>query len=491
MKILLTNPNFEGIVYTPSLGLGFMATYLKEHSDWDVEVIEPILERINEKEILNKVKGADILGLICYTESRFQVFDFARKAKEANPDCKIIVGGPHVFALDEAILEHYPFVDAVIKGEGEETVLDVVKGKPFGEILGLTWRKNSGEIIKNLDRLMIKDIDNLHYDYSLVFSELAGWKDFEISPELLKLNALPIIASRGCPFRCAFCAANQQWSQMYRYLSPEELVKRMQELISRYKIQYFRFFDALFIGSEERMIKFCELLEKAKLDIHFRIDIRVGTSRDILARLRKVGCDVVGFGVESGSDRILKRVRKGITRKGIEETIRICKELGYWTIGFFMIALPDETIKDINKTFELFKFFDEINVQFFKIHPNTAFYNELKQKGEIDDEIWFNPNYGFNTRYGNEIYYCKELFPSAGFFREDVERMLQRSAYSYNIGNPETVIRKHGLAKGIIFLILSALADVLLKFKMGGRFYYKLQRANAPKMFYRWLIKRK
>src|SRR3989344_5233509 len=181
MKILLTNPNFEGIVYTPSLGLGFMATYLKEHSDWDVEVIEPILERINEKEILNKVKGADILGLICYTESRFQVFDFARKAKEANPDCKIIVGGPHVFALDEAILEHYPFVDAVIKGEGEETVLDVVKGKPFGEILGLTWRKNSGEIIKNLDRLMIKDIDNLHYDYSLVFSELAGWKDFEIS----------------------------------------------------------------------------------------------------------------------------------------------------------------------------------------------------------------------------------------------------------------------------------------------------------------------
>ena len=90
---------------------------------------------------------------------------------------------------------------------------------------------------------MIKDIDNLHYDYSLVFSELAGWKDFEISPELLKLNALPIIASRGCPFRCAFCAANQQWSQMYRYLSPEELVKRMQELISRYKIQYFRFFD--------------------------------------------------------------------------------------------------------------------------------------------------------------------------------------------------------------------------------------------------------
>jgi len=278
---------------------------------------------------------------------------------------------------------------------------------------------------------------------------------------------------------------------MYRYLSHEKLVKWMQELISKYNIGYFRFYDALFIGSDERMIKFCELLEKAKLDIHFRIDIRVGTSKDILARLRKVGCDVVGFGVESGSDQILKRVNKGITRKGIEETIKICKELGYWIIGFFMIALPDETIKDINKTFELFKFFDEINVQFFKIHPNTAFYNELKQKGEIDDEVWFNPNYGFNTRYGNELYYCKELFPSASFFREDVERILQRSTYNYNVSNPGMVIRKHGLTKGVIFLTLSALTDLLLKIKIGGKVYYKLQKAKFLKVFYRWLIKRK
>jgi len=482
MKLLLINPNFEGVVLIPSLGLGFLGTYIREHSDCQVEIVEPILQGLSEAQVLDKAIASDVVGLVCYTESRFQCFDFANKLKRINPDCKVIVGGPHVNTLDEQILHYYPFIDAVARREGEEILLEIVKGRPFEQILGITWR-NKEEIIRNPERPMIQDINSLHYDYSMVFSQVGKWKDFEIPQELQKLNALPIISSRGCPFQCAFCAAHKQWGGIYRGLSPEELVTRLEQLVSKYSIGYFRFYDALFIGNEKRILRLCDLMEKSGLDVHFRIDIRVGTSRNALERLRKVGCDVVGFGVESGSNKILKGINKGITREKVEETINVCKELGYWMIGFFMISLPDETMEDVRKTFELFRFFDRLNVQFFKIHPNTPFYNELKQRGEIGDEIWFNPNYGFRTEYGHEFYYCKEIFPSASFYFDEANLLIEYSTHKYRIANPCAVIESSGLGKGIFTISLSAAIITLLKWEGSRKLYRKFKKTFVYRLF--------
>jgi radical SAM superfamily enzyme YgiQ (UPF0313 family) len=466
MKLLLVNPYFNGLAIAPTLGLGFLGTYIKDRSDCEVEIIEPIQEPINEKYVLKKTKNADVVGLVCYTESRFDCFDFAKKVKEINKSCKVVVGGPHVTSLDRHIIQYYPFVDAVIRGEGEDSLLEIVNNKPFKDILGITWR-NGKKIIRNPDRPLIRNIDSLYYDYSLVFENIKKWKDVEVPYDLQKLNHLPIIASRGCPFRCAFCASHSQWGNISRWVSPETLVKTLEYLYSQYNVKYFRFYDALFIGYDKRIMEFCKLLKKSKLDIHFRIDIRVGTSKTTLENLRKVGCDVVGFGVESGSNRILKRINKGITRNQIDKTIKICKELGYWTIGFFMISLPDETRKDIKKTMELFNFFDVYNLQFFKIHPNTAIYRELKQKNEISDDIWF------NRKYGNEIFYSRDLFPSANFYKNDVKWLMRYCYYNYNIHNPHSVSKRCGLVKSMIILSLSAM-NIPLK---GGvdRLLYKLK----------------
>jgi radical SAM superfamily enzyme YgiQ (UPF0313 family) len=341
--------------------------------------------------------------------------------------------------------------------EGEEAMFEIVKNEPFKKILGITWRSN-GKIVRNPDRPMIKEINNLHFDYSLIFSEIKQWKDFEVPRELQKVNHLPIIASRGCPFQCTFCAAHEQWARVYRSLSPDEVIKRMDYLVSQYDIGYFRFYDALFMASDKKILEFCDLLKKSKLNVSFRIDLRVGTSKEVLKRLREVGCDVVGFGIESGSNRILKRINKGITREQIERTIRECIELDYWTIGYFMMALPDETPEDIKKTLELLKFFDEINIQFFKIHPNTASYYELKQRGEINDGAWFDP------KYGNEIFYCKENFPSANFYRNEIDQAIWHASSYHNIHSPISVIRKYGLTKGVAALYFSA-ANVLSKGK--------------------------
>lgn len=492
MKLLLVNPNFKGVVLVPSLGLGFIGTHVRNHSDWDVEIVEPILQRLSERRVLKKSTSSDIIGLTCYTESRFECFSFGEKVKQTNPTCRLIVGGPHVNTLDEQILRYYPFIDAIVRGEGEETVLEMVKGRPFEEILGITW-SNNGRVVRNPDRPIARDIDRFHYDYSLILPQVKGWRDLEIPRELQELKALPIIASRGCPFRCVFCAAHRQWGKVYRGLTSEELVNRLEHLVNQYKIGYFRFYDALFIGNEESILTFCDLLEKRKLNIRFRIDIRVGTRRNVLQRLREVGCDVVGFGVESGSDRVLKRINKGINRKQIDETIKICKELGYWVIGFFMISLPDETMEDVEKSFELFKFFDVINLQFFKIHPNTSFYDELKEKGEISDQIWLDSGQrldtGFNTMYGNEVYYCKDVLPSAQFCRDEVDSLIDHTLNNYILSRPQKVVQRYGLCRGMLILSVSAMNSILLKAKMSAKLHRGLKDTRIVKLFSKRLLK--
>ena len=123
--------------------------------------------------------------------------------------CKILVGGAHITQLDQLVLKYYPFVDIVVRMEGEESVLEIIKGKDLDKIKGITFRKN-GKIIRTPNRPLIKNIDQLYYDYTLN-KDLFDWKDGEVPKHLSSKVHLPFISSRGCPFQCKFCASHQQW----------------------------------------------------------------------------------------------------------------------------------------------------------------------------------------------------------------------------------------------------------------------------------------
>ncbi len=428
-KILLVNPYFNGWVTVPSLGLGFIATYVRDKASCSVEVVEPTLQGLKREEVLDKVRSIDFLGITCYSESRFSCFEFAQKAKEINPSCIVIVGGPHVLDLDEQILQHYSFIDCVVRGEGEEAMLAIIIGEPLDEIKGISFRKN-GKLIRNPDKDLSAQIERFKLDYSFYSPWLTKWKDIEVPDYLKGVIHIPITASRGCPFRCTFCVANRQWGGKWRAVAPEVLVDRLKLLVERYQAGYFRFYDSLFTCDNDWVLRLCELLEKENLPIHFRIDIRAGTPRYILERLRKVGCDIVGFGIESGSDEILANIHKKTSARSVEETVHMCRDLGFWVIGFFMISLPGETMHDYRQTFRLFKLFDVLNLQFFKIFPSTSSYDELKINGRIDDVRWFDNGYGFDREGGKQVFYCKELFPEAYFYYEEVIRLM---AYSLEL----------------------------------------------------------
>ncbi|MCM8791839.1 MAG: B12-binding domain-containing radical SAM protein [Candidatus Omnitrophica bacterium] len=467
MKLLLVNPNFnKSSVVVPSLGLGFLATYIKKYTDWMVEVCEPVLQGISMKETLDKVKSADILGLVCYTESRFFCFDFAKRTKKLNPACKIIVGGPHVDILDIKILEHYSFIDIVARSEAEETLLEIIQNKPLEEIQGITFRKNN-QIFRNSLRPLIHNLDKLEFDYDLYQPWINNWKDNEVDESLKELKHLPIITSRGCPFSCFFCSAPSHWQFKLRTVSPKRRAQWLKDLTIKYNIGYFRFYDSLFINNEKDIMEFCDILEDMNLKINFRIDIRVGTPRHILQRLKSIGCRIVGFGIESNSDKILIKINKGIDTKTIRETIDDCKKLGLWLIGFFMFSLPGEKLKDIRKTLSIFKYFDVLNIQIFKIHPNTFIYHQLCMDKKIDDEVWFNNNYGYNSEAGNHFFFCRDLFKEAIFSHKEIALII---SYAYELRNFQGSFYKISFLKQVPLFI----RFIFIKMVLNSVFILKL-----------------
>lgn len=465
MKLLLINPYFgqgeseetEGATNSPPLGLGFLGTYIKDKTNWEVEIVDPVPQGLSQNQVLKKVKKADIVGLSCFADTRFYCFDFAKKVKKKNPKCLLVVGGPHTFVMDEEILKHYPFIDILVRGEGEETLLEIVRGKPLGKILGITYRKGR-RITRNHLRPLAKNIDKYDIDYSLLPPLDSYDRDIEAPRQLRSLKTIYVIASRGCPFACSYCA-NIHWQRKWRALTPKELVGRIEGWVKDFDVEYVRFYDDLFTANKKWVLEFCRLLRKSKVNIKFRVLVRAGTDKETIEALENVGCVAVGFGIESGSDKVLKRINKKISRRQIIKTINICRELNLWIVGAFIISLPDETKKDYKKSLSLVPLLDTFQTNIQIIFPYTPFYNELKEKGAIKDDIWF------KKKYEGRLLYTKENFKSASFSAKELEWMALNTYYYHFIHQPDKAVEKYGYIIGPMIIFI-ALIDTPLRGKL-------------------------
>ncbi len=457
MQVALINPYFgegsnwetSGAVHSPPLNLGFIATYLRDHGGVTCRVIDPFPQGMSVEGVLKAIVDYGVVGLACYTDTRHYCFNFAKRVKELYPDKLLVVGGPHCFSLDQLILKHYPFVDAVIRGEGEQSLLDLAKGTDPATIPGLTWRKD-GKIIQNQKRPLLADIDSLYVDYDLLPDMSYYGGDNEAPASLRHLRQVYFISSRGCPFQCIYCA-NDHWERSWRPMSPATLAGHIERIVKKYNVEYFRFYDDLFTVNKKWVMEFCDLLEQRALKVKFRVLIRGDTKPEVIQRLCQVGLVAVGLGVESGSDRMLKAIAKGITSKQLIETMTECKRLGLWLVGSFILSLPGETPADFKASKKLMAYPDVFQAPIMTIFPGTPLYTQLKNTGEINDEIWFDP-----TQQGR-ILYCKENFPSARYSREELAK-LQLYIYNYkNLISPVALFRLYGPARGMLNLVKSAL----------------------------------
>ena len=355
-KIALVNPPTLKGVYHHQLflpiGLAYLAAVLKENGH-EVTVIDcPALEMDHEK---LKAKLAsfepDVVGITSMTPTIQSTLLSARVAKEVCPDAIVTLGGPHATFMDRQILEQEASVDVVVRGEGEQTLLEmaqnVADSKSLHSVDGITFR-NSDQIIQIPNRPVIQNLDQLPYPAYDCFP----LKRYTLFGKLF----LPIITSRGCPFQCSFCTTSRMFGKEYRARSPKNIVDELEFLKNTYGADAFTFYDDTLTLDRNRIFKICEEIKTRKINVPWDCQTRVDQiSREVLAKMRETKCQQVFFGVESGCQKILDAVKKRTTVEQNAKAIKLAKEAGLFVAISIIIGYPGETADMVKQTLDFIR----------------------------------------------------------------------------------------------------------------------------------------
>ncbi|OOP55945.1 MAG: hypothetical protein AYP45_11725 [Candidatus Brocadia carolinensis] len=331
------NKNSKGMDYTrlPEK----YRIYLKELKNPKNPIIQEISETI-------KKYRPDIIGITIMTPKAASAFTIASLAKQHNKECHVIVGGPHATLRSDEVLKNTRDVDFVVNGEGESVLLELVntlraKRNNFGAIRGLSYRQGDTHI-HNPMQSFVDNLDGLPFPDR---KTLLGMDTY--TSEDMGL----LMGSRGCPYSCSYCAT-QIWTRRVRYRSLANIVEEIKYVRLHFGTRQFTFKDDSFTVNRKRVLEFCDSLLEAGLKINWDCNTRVDLiDLELLKAMKRAGCNSIKVGIESGSERILALMDKGITLEHIHEAARLFREAGiHWT-AYFMMGIPTETREDVKKNF--------------------------------------------------------------------------------------------------------------------------------------------
>ncbi|HEY6873693.1 MAG TPA: radical SAM protein [Geobacteraceae bacterium] len=292
----------------------------------------------------------DVLGISQFTHNRFESLRVAKLAKEANPSCFVVFGGPHATHRSHELLTQNPTVDAVVLGEGEQTFCELVRhltrhgNRNLHGVRGIAYR-NGKEVVKTPPRPPLADLDVLPFP-AACFDDAVG-VDAHHQAEF-------IITSRGCPASCSFCSSPLFWGKGLRFRSPRSMVDEIRFIRDRYGLIYFSIRDDTFTADRERVLEFCRLLLREKIYILWNCQSRVtAVDEEILCWMKRAGCECVQFGVESGSTKILGALGKRIIPEQIKNAARAVRRAGIYLSVYLMTGVPGESEDDLQKTLAL------------------------------------------------------------------------------------------------------------------------------------------
>lgn len=401
MKILLINPPFEytlsscqpkileeGIEYLPPLGLMYIAGYLRKHTNHQVEILDTQVEQINYIRLEEEIRkiNPDVVGVTAMTFTLIDATKVAETAKKVNPNIKTIFGGPHVNIYAEETM-NIPVVDFVVLGEGEEAVKELLEKigdfKKLYEVKGILF-KDGEKIINTGNRALIQNLDIMPFPAR----DLTPYKKY--SSVLGKSQPVTtMFTSRGCPYKCLFCD-RPHLGKNFRAHSAEYVVAEMKEC-KKIGINEIMIYDDTFTIDRKRVVDICNKIITDNLRIYWDVRARVNTvDEELLKLMAKAGCQRIHYGVEAGTEKILKVLRKGITLDMAEKAFRLTKKMGMQTLGYFMIGSPEETREDIAATAKFIKKIspDYIHVSVTTPFPATELYYRALKEGVIKTDVW-------------------------------------------------------------------------------------------------------
>jgi radical SAM superfamily enzyme YgiQ (UPF0313 family) len=407
MKVLLINPPIREWAKPnvfPS-GLGYIVSVLSQNGHF-VEAMDINAYRWNKIEVEERIKKADydVVGIGGIITTYKYVKWLVKILKKYNPGKKIIVGGSVGTSISGIMLEKNP-VDIICLGEGEVTVKELIGALENGDlsrVKGIIYRDALGKIHKTEDRPPIKDLDSIpfpawdHFPMDIYLKNPIGapnrnkWIDG--SSQARNSLSLNIFATRGCPYKCIYCY-HDFMGQGYRQRSAENVIKEIETLYEKYKVPYFHFIDDEFVMNKKFVFEFCFLLKSFSKKIGRKITWgcagRVNLmTEDLIIAMADAGCVLIGYGIESGSQRILDFVNKQVSVEQAKEAIRLTKKHLGWADCSFMIGYPGETRETIQETINFCKDLDlapEV-IFFLTPYPGTELYRMALEQGKIKDE---------------------------------------------------------------------------------------------------------
>jgi radical SAM superfamily enzyme YgiQ (UPF0313 family) len=416
MKVLLINPpafnelmgNNPAIIesergYNPPLGLLLLAGYLLEHKpNHPVTVIDAQVEELSYAQLEQRLQALDfdVAGITAMTFTMLDVKHTIDIIKKIKPGCTVVLGGPHVNIYPGETI-HIPGVDFLVLGEGESRFAALLDNlhlpDKLKEIDGLVFKDAAGQMMFT-GTPGIADEDELN---RLPFParHLTPYKKY--SSLLAKRTPITtMITSRGCPFNCSFCN-RPHLGKKFRALSPQRVVEEFEACL-KLGIHEFLIYDDTFTIQKERVKAICRLVIQKKLDIGFDIRARVDTlDEETLALLKKAGCRGIHYGIEAGTPKILKVLRKGIDLNKAKEVFDLTKKFKIQTLAYFMIGSPTETLEDIRQTFKVAVWLnpDFIHLTILTPFPGTPIYREGLENGIIQRDYWREFAVALNTDF--------------------------------------------------------------------------------------------
>jgi len=362
------------------LGLGYLGAIL-EKNQYEVDVIDCQVLKLSYEEFKSELskRQPNIVGITSTTLTYKPGLQIAKIAKEVCPNCLTVIGGPHVTFWDNEALQECPALDIIVRKEGEYTLLELVQkveaGKSFGDVLGITYRKD-GKIVRTPDRPYIEDLDSLPFPARHLWP-MERLREYE--------DILYLAASRGCVFWCEFCATVRMHGRKFRMRSPKNIVDELEFLHKTYGVSKFTFCDDAFTVDQARIGELCKEITDRKLKIRWNCGTRVDmVTRELLVKMKEAGCISVWFGVESGSQQVLDAMKKGISTEQTIQVLGWVRELELKPVPNVMLGFPGETKETAWKTIKFVEKISPDEVGFYNVatpFPGTPMYDLVKKNG--------------------------------------------------------------------------------------------------------------
>lgn len=378
------------------LGLSYLSACIKDPPRRDVLITDCGEDTLSQERLMETVHQykPHIIGATVYTYHVNDVLNVLKKVKLHDNSILTVAGGPHPTALPEMMAES-PYVDVVVRGEGEITFQKIVdrfeNKESYFDLDGIAFYEQ-GKVTVNRPRKFIHDLDTLPFPM---------WEKLPIEtythpnyghPRMNKKNFVHMLATRGCPFHCIFCGAADVWGRKVRKHSPARIAQEMQILHKKHGVHSIRFADSTFTIDRKWLLEFCKILQAIDIDVAWEANARADTiDEHILAEMKKAKCMSINIGVESGDENVLRINKKNQNLDQVRRAFRDLKKAQIFSWAFFMIGCPGETRESIRKTIDFAVELDpdQVSVCAYAIpYPGTEFYELAKKEALIDDIPW-------------------------------------------------------------------------------------------------------